>query len=341
MIDFFSVIASAAPELTNIIGKFINILYEAIGGSFGWTVVVFTLILKIAMSPLDVWQKLAQRKQSRSMTVIQPQMAKLQKQYANNPDMLKQKQMELYREAKLGPGSMLGMCLPMIVTMIIFFVVFSGFNAMVRYQNEMIVYDVAKAYMDSIAAGAPLTAEQLSALYIPEKWLWIENIFMPDTWSNVIPTLEQYIGSGLGQVGASKPDIANWPDWYNTIVGPAASSLNKASFWKISNWNGYFILPIMSIVLSVLSSKAMQATGQMPTTGTTDQQKANKTSQKVMMIVMPIMMGVFSMFYSAAFCIYMIVSSAFSSVFGISFNLINKKKDKKFKEEILEKTYRK
>lgn len=341
MIDFVSMISGAVPELTNIIGKFMNILYEAIG-NFGWTVVVFTILLKLVLSPLDIWQKFAQRKQSLAMSRIQPYMAKLQKQYATRPDILKQKQAELYKKEKIGAGSMLASCLPMIVTMVVFLVVFTGFSSMVRYQNEMMVYNIIEGYnaMVNDPTITTITPEMIAALYKPESWLWVKNVFMPDTWSTVIPTIDQYLGSGLGAINAAPPDV-NMANWYTTLLGPAASVHNKQSFWNISNWNGYFILPVLSISLSIVSAKAMQASSSaMASTGTEEQQKKQKNTQKIMLFIMPIIMGVFSMFYSAAFCIYMIINSLISTTFAVTFNIITKSKDKKRAEQELSTSYK-
>lgn len=340
MIDF-SFLAAAAPEMTNIIGKFILVLYNAIG-NFGWTVVVFTIILKVVLSPLDIWQKVSQRKQTRSMARLQPKMQKLQAQYANKPDILKQKQAELYRTEKV---SMFGMCLPTIITMVVFFVVFSGFNAMVRYQNEMIVYNIMQQYVDyfNLHGVAPST-ELIASWYTPEKWLWIENIFMPDTWANVIPSIKEFTGSGIGALGASKPEIVlpglDGQHWYDVIVGPAMAVHNKSSFWNIAKWNGYCVLPILSILTSVLSTKFMQAGAPQQMMGTEQQQKTNQTTQKVMLFVMPIMFGVFSLFYSAAFALYIFISNLISSAFGIIFTVVTKKKDKKQAEQEQATTYR-
>lgn len=330
MIDFVSLLSSATPEITNLVGKFIKVLYDAIG-NFGWTVVVFTIIIKLVLSPLDIWQKVSSRKQSKAMARLQPQMAKLQKQYANKPDILKQKQMELYRKEKVG---MFGMCLPMIATMAVFFVVLSGFNAMVRYQNEVIVFNIAQKYIEAQQSGTPLSIDQLAALYQPESWLWIKNIFMPDTWSSVIPTIEQYAGSGMGALNATTPDIAAAiPDWYNTLVGPAMELHNKTSFWNIANWNGYMVLPILSIITSLLSGKFMQASTANPM-GTEAQQKQSQKTQKLMMYFMPLIFGIFSLFYSSAFALYIFISNLFSTIFGVSFNLITKAIDKKQEKEV-------
>ena len=47
----------ATLEVNHFIAKFISILYEGIG-NIGWTVVAFTVILKLILSPLDIWQKM-------------------------------------------------------------------------------------------------------------------------------------------------------------------------------------------------------------------------------------------------------------------------------------------
>jgi len=74
---------------------------------------------------------------------------------------------------------MFASCLPMIVKMVVFFVVFGGFNAMVRYQNEMILFKMYEGYESG------MTNEQIVALYNgivgnQYQFLWIDNIFMPD-----------------------------------------------------------------------------------------------------------------------------------------------------------------
>ena len=329
MMDFISLL-SAMPEHTNFIAKFIEILNNGIG-NFGVTVIVFTLIFKIALLPLDMWQKFSMRKQSKNMERLRPQLEKLEKQYANKPDILKQKQAELQKGQM---GSMFGSCLPMIVTMVVFFVVLGGFNDYIRVENEKIVYTIAEAYNTALANGTSLSPEQIAGMYHIEKFLWISNIYMPDTWSAVIPTMEQYVGSGMGALNATRPDIANIANWYETLIGPAANLHNKANFWNIAKWNGYLILPILSIITSILSAKLLGASQANTAVGTKEQQKTQQKTQKFMNYIMPIMFGVFSLFYSSAFALYIFISSLFSTIFNLIFNLIVKSKDKKRAETI-------
>ena len=58
-----------SAELGNVIAKLLDLLYQNIG-NFGWTVVVFTILLKLILSPLDVWQRLSSRKQQKKMDFI-------------------------------------------------------------------------------------------------------------------------------------------------------------------------------------------------------------------------------------------------------------------------------
>lgn len=330
--DFINVLAAEAPQLTNIIAKFLNVLYESIG-NFGWAVVVFGIIVRAILSPLDIWSKLAMRKQSKAMARLQPQLAKLQKQYANRPDILRVKQAELYKKEKI---SFFASCIPMIVTMVLFFIVFSGFTAMVKYKNEMILFELNQAYMQSVAAGNPLNAEQLAALYQPESWLWVKNVFMPDSWSSIIPDLEKFVGTGIGGIGATMPESISIANPYDTLVGPAMSQYNG------TRWNGFLILPLLSIATTILSTKFMQASTPPTTQPTADGQteKMQKTTNKVMLIFMPIMIGVFSLFYSAAFSLYLFVSNLFSSTINIIFNIVTKRKDKKQLEAELKTTFK-
>lgn len=325
MIDFLSLI-TAVPEHTNLIARFIEILNNGIS-NFGVTVIVFTLIFKFALMPLDLWQKFSMRKQSKAMERLRPQLEKLEKQYAGKPEILKQKQAELQRGQMTG---MLGSCLPMIVTMVIFFVVLGGFNEYIRVENEKIVYTIAEAYNRALQSGTPLTADAIAQMYKPESFLWIKNIYMPDTWSAVIPTMEQYVGSGMGALNATRPDIANIPNWYETLIGPAADLYNSPSFFKgFLKWNGYLILPILSVVTSVLSAKLMNASQANTAVGTKEQQQATQKTQKFMNYLLPLMFGIFSLFYSSAFALYIFISSLFSTIFGLTFNLIAKNRDKK------------
>lgn len=331
------------PTLEHWIGKLIYLLFGAIG-NFGWTVVLFTIILKVVTSPLDIWQRGVTRKNNKAMKRMKPQLEKLQKQCGNDRALYSQKQMQLYKKEGY---SMLGACLPTIITLLMFFIVFAGFNAAVRYHNELVIFDLSNEYNTLVANPENSDEEinqRLNELYKErmESWLWIKNIFMPDSYADVVPSLKVYTGSGLGNLNARLPDNLNIAGGYDSLVAPVAKEFNKANFWDIKKWNGLFILPLLSIALNFLSAKLMKgSTPEMPTVGQDDEKaRSQAASMKMMQYTMPIMIGIFSLFYSSAFTIYLFFSSLISVLFQLTYNFITKKIDEKEESETLLKSYR-
>ena len=76
-------------ESLNLVGKLVKAMHGWIG-SYGWTVVLFTVFLKLIMLPLDIWQRYSGKKMSAKMSLMQPYIAEIDKRYG--PD--SQKSME-------------------------------------------------------------------------------------------------------------------------------------------------------------------------------------------------------------------------------------------------------
>ena len=118
-------------------------------------------------------------------------------------------------------------------------------------------------------------------------------------------------------------------DEYNQVMGGV---LGTGGYGKDGKWNGLLILPVLSIVLSFLSTKIMsKAQGQPPAPASKDKEKANAQGQsmKAMQWIMPVMMGVFGLLYSGAFALYMFTSSLVAIIFQLIFSLIGKIVDMK------------
>lgn len=328
----------------NFIGDWLYDLGSVIG-NFGWTVVVFTIILKLIVSPFDIWQKVVMRKNQKAMKRIQPQLEKLQKQYANNQQILAEKQMQLYKKEHY---STFGACLPMIITMVIFFVVFAGFNATVKYQNKVVFNDLHKTYKEAVIDAdnnESLATDEEKKAYVDSKvlekyekdirpmqsFLWIENIFMPDTWDKPIPDWGVFSGQGMGKLDIHIDGVE--PQDYEKVMSPIIAKYNN-------RWNGYLILPILAFLLNFVTSKMMQKTTEMPVTGSEEMQKATKMNTKIMQWMMPIMMLVFAILYSSAFTLYMFVSALVTTLFQLITNLVFKIIDKKKEEKELSTRYK-
>ena len=95
--------------------------------NYGFMIIVFTIVLKLILSPLDIWQRKVSRDSMRKQQKMQPELQKLKKQYQNNPQALNQKTMQLYKKEGYNVvGSCLSMLINLILTAFIFITLFTG-----------------------------------------------------------------------------------------------------------------------------------------------------------------------------------------------------------------------
>lgn len=81
-------------------------------GSWGWSIILLTLLLKLILFPTSVKQFKVMSK----MKELQPKMKEIQEKYKDNPEEYQRRTMELYQKEKVNP---FGSCLPMILQMIV------------------------------------------------------------------------------------------------------------------------------------------------------------------------------------------------------------------------------
>ena len=75
--DIYTDVQGNISEPSHFMAKLMLKINEGIGGgtaSFGWTVIVFTIVLRLILSPLDIWQKVIARKNSKAMERMKPQL---------------------------------------------------------------------------------------------------------------------------------------------------------------------------------------------------------------------------------------------------------------------------
>ena len=127
--------------------KWLFDLFNGFPGAIAIGVIVFTLALKTIVLPLDIYSRVKTKKQSLLMKKMRPQMEKLQKQYADDKNMYNQKVMELQKANGYNP---LSACLPSIISIIIFMVVFSSFTTYSNYATLNTYNNLVGAYNDSV-----------------------------------------------------------------------------------------------------------------------------------------------------------------------------------------------
>ncbi len=121
-----------------------------ITSSVGLAVVLFTVLLKLVTFPFDFYSRASMRKNSLKMEEMRPELEKLQKQYANDKNLYNQKMAALYKK---NGYSMWGSCLPLILTLVIFFVAIGAFNDFSKYRNVSYFYEMSQSYNEAIYEG--------------------------------------------------------------------------------------------------------------------------------------------------------------------------------------------
>ena len=140
-------------------GFFISILQgiHSFVGNYGWSVVLFTLLIRFVLLPLDI----KQRKSMRAMQKIQPMQMELQRKYGRDQEKYNKKLQELYRKENVKP---LAGCLPMLISLPLLFIMFSAMRNLASEQSARMLLDLVQS-MPALGDGASLQAA-LSAIQI-------------------------------------------------------------------------------------------------------------------------------------------------------------------------------
>lgn len=306
---------------------------NSVVGNYGWTIVVFSLLLRLVIFPFDYKSRVSMRK----TTKIQPQLTALQKKYANDKDTLNRKMSELYKKEKINP---LSSCLPMLLTMPILFAVWAALRMMANEQMVQQVFDI-------LQGKEP----------VMESWLWVKNLWMPDSpfsaawpdlsslrlvtsdiWQNAYNTLVanganlpatitydfsdanlqatiQAIYTYMEQMPEYVKATSNLPGWsFNLLI---------AQLDLKTMYNGFFILPLLAAGTQFLMN-AMQ-----PTQATGDANQQAQANSNFMKWFFPL----FSLFvcsgYSAVFSLYWVMGNVIGALQTVGINWYLDRKEKK------------
>lgn len=151
---------------------------------------------------------------------------------------------------------------------------------------------------------------------------WVKNIWASDcSWTTAIPKNSEALNQKI-QMNINEAD-------YNELT----YDLGRYKETGFKNGNGWFILVALSILSMAGSTIIMNKTQktQMQLSSVEGDASTAASTQKMMTWMMPIMFGVFSFIYSAAFSVYMVTNSLLSTGSTL---LINFCVEKAFKKKI-------
>lgn len=345
---------------------------------YGWRIVVFTLLLKLVLSPLDFYQRYKMNKNQKITERLKPTMEKIQKQYGHDKQAFSQKQMELNRKEGY---SYFSSCLPMIVTLVVFITLWLSMQTIARYMTfkeyttmydeyqyvysqiedkgiaekvgqdvvyQMYYYGLDESFTDKLKENTEYKAalpEDFTVMRdgtksikkVQASFLWIKNIWAPDVpWGDQAILSWDKFNSGIGdysKAGTAMP--SNTGAHAEAVSRPVYETVMKKLLndKTQSRTNGYLILPILVVLLSVGSQ--IISMRQQKRAGQVNAQGGVATSMKVMMFIMPVMMAVFATQYASIFAIYMAMNSATTLIFNALFSGIiklidNRKKNRNY-----------
>ena len=219
--------------------------------NYGISLILFTVIIKVAMFPLHI----NQQKSTARMAVFQPKLTEIQKKYEKNPQKQQEELQKFYAEHKYNPMSG---CLPLLLTFVLLFgvidVVYNPLEHILRMNSDTI--DTAVQVLKD--AGISITQPQLNIIsYINNNYdeaLTLFSQFGPEFVDQVYNFDYSLFGINLGA------EVTMAMNWY-LLVPILAGATSYLTSWismktnpsSVEGQNGgmmktmMYMSPLMSI----------------------------------------------------------------------------------------------
>ena len=299
-------------------GFIIEFIYNLVQ-NYGFSIIIFTVLIKLILMPLAVKSQKAMRKQQK----IQPYMMELQQKYANDKEKLQQETMKLYKENNI---SMTGGCLPLLIQFPILIGLYRVIQKPLTYllgvdfkltetlsRVTEIMTRMTAEHADIIGKLSTATAEQVANNSQIQLSKWVSILNGPnDPW--VINF--GFLGLDLSVV----PSVS-----VNYILSGKFMYLDRVLL---------ILIPLIAILTTWLSMKQSQKMTQMPKNAQQDNPAASMNQS--MNLMMPIMTGIFTFTLPSGLGLYWIVSNLMQILQQYLLNQYFKKKGDDFDVKIPE-----
>lgn len=287
--------------IARILGQLLYFIYNTIAfHNYGVSLILFTVIIKVALLPLTI----KQLKSTQKMQEIQPELQKIQQRYKNDKEKLNQEMMKLYQEKGVNPA---GGCLPMLLQLPIIFALFitirKPLTNMLGWTKEMlagVLVKIMELKPDFFAANLAPNAEELSAATDPAAIVNLferRNAYLEINVVDAVNTIPGVVESGTEMLNQ------NFLGIFNLGVKPTYN------FQAISQNPGLYIPALILVILTVattfISTKISMAKSSQ--SGNANEQM-NQTG-KTMMYFGPIMTLMISFQAPLGLSLYWLISN--------------------------------
>ena len=120
------------------------IKFNALLGSYGWSIILLTLVVRLVFYPLTARGNASMKK----MQLVQPKLKEIREKYKDNPQLMNSKMMELYRTEGVNP---FGGCLPILLQIPVFFALYATLDGAVELRQVSFLWCKDLAAADTVA----------------------------------------------------------------------------------------------------------------------------------------------------------------------------------------------
>jgi YidC/Oxa1 family membrane protein insertase len=159
-------------------------IHSVIGGSWGWSIVLLTVIVRALLLPLTLKQFHSMQKLQR----LQPELKAIQNKYKDDKQRQQQEVMKFYKENQVNP---LGSCLPLVAQLPVFISLFYMLRSSLRIDicpQRQPGYPDAISHAHTVACGPHHGAQ----------FLFIPDLTGKATGAVLIVLIVLYVGTQLG-----------------------------------------------------------------------------------------------------------------------------------------------
>ncbi|MGQ0563201.1 MAG: membrane protein insertase YidC [Gemmatimonadota bacterium] len=171
-------------------------MHEALALTYGWILILFGVIVRLLLWPLNAK---AMRSQMKNME-LQPIIKEIQTKYKNQPEVMQREMLKLYKEKGFNP---MGGCLPMLIPFPVLITLFFVFQSSIEFRGVPFLWlpDLSRAdpyYILPIILGATMLLQQwISMKTMPPNpqmklMLWFMPLFMVIIFLNLASGLNLY-----------------------------------------------------------------------------------------------------------------------------------------------------
>lgn len=273
---------NALAFLAPVLGPVLKFIYQFVN-NYGLAIILFSILMKLLILPLNI----KQQKSMEEMRKIQPELAKLNKKYQNDKEKLQKETMKLYEQHNVNPAAG---CLPVLIQFPIIFALYRVINRPMSYIMGLSVETIRKI-VEVMQWDIDVSTNNLLMM----NEIKIAHNMTPE----VIAKLGDLVPSGLKSIDF-------------TFLG-----LNLAQTPQLNQFDVLWIIPILAVLTTFLTSKVSMMTQPSATGGAED---TAASMNKGMMLMMPLMTGYFCFMMPSGVGLYWIVNNILAILQQLWFN---------------------